>query len=487
MKEKIKLLGLALFFLGLKILLAHSFPLTNDEAYYRQWGQSIFLSYLDHPPGVAYLAYLGQRLGESLLFLRLPGLILGELTLLTLLLATRKLWPALASKNNLLLYYLFLESTLGIGFLGCFLLPDIGLAFFLSLFVFQLLKTLDRDVFSVSQAFILGLTAGGAGIFKYHAAPLCLAALAFLAFQRKKSLKKDLNSWITLGLGGLVIISPVLAWNFDNHFASFKFQASHGFQGGSWHYIYLIQAALGLMVLVSPLGFIAWIRAFFITRVFPREKILIAMSLPLFILLIIAALRKPVLPHWFLPCFLVLSPLLYPFLKSRSRALAANAIFSLVLVFAAVFLFNSPRNQYQLVKTLGLKENPFAELTIWKPLSLEFEDKLSQIKKKSLTLPKQEAHCPSESLIYAYRWYAVAQLSYYLERKVFAFEKERASFYTYRDRNEKHRGCRIVLIYKQDQEKAVFKEKGFQVEKIEEIRPKGHESSVFLLAQGRIF
>lgn len=49
----------------LRLLLASVFPMTNDEAYYWDWGRVIHLSYLDHPPAVAWISWLTQILAPA--------------------------------------------------------------------------------------------------------------------------------------------------------------------------------------------------------------------------------------------------------------------------------------------------------------------------------------------------------------------------------------------------------------------------------------
>ena len=72
------LLGLTFI---LHVWLAYALPMTNDEAYYWDWGQSLQLSYYDHPPGVSYLTWLSSKLFHGNLAARAlsPLLYLGSL------------------------------------------------------------------------------------------------------------------------------------------------------------------------------------------------------------------------------------------------------------------------------------------------------------------------------------------------------------------------------------------------------------------------
>ena len=77
-------------------LMSSTIPLGHDETYYWDWGRNLQWSYYDHPPGVAWLSWLGQLFGGSLLAARFwPPLIHLAATLVlvacTTLMAERSL------------------------------------------------------------------------------------------------------------------------------------------------------------------------------------------------------------------------------------------------------------------------------------------------------------------------------------------------------------------------------------------------------------
>src|SRR3989338_4254489 len=55
----------------IRLCLALLFPLTADESYYWLWSKHLSLSYVDHPPIIAYVNFLTTFGGENLLMLRL--------------------------------------------------------------------------------------------------------------------------------------------------------------------------------------------------------------------------------------------------------------------------------------------------------------------------------------------------------------------------------------------------------------------------------
>ena len=70
-------------FVVLRLALAVTMPLTYKEAYYWEWSRFLATGYLDHPPLVALLVRCSTGLlGDTLLGVRLPALVLGTLSLL---------------------------------------------------------------------------------------------------------------------------------------------------------------------------------------------------------------------------------------------------------------------------------------------------------------------------------------------------------------------------------------------------------------------
>jgi len=71
-------------------------PLIDDEAYYWLWARHLDLSYLDHPPMVAYILSLTTQFSASPIWIRLGPLLLGAATSYALFLLGRDLFGARA-------------------------------------------------------------------------------------------------------------------------------------------------------------------------------------------------------------------------------------------------------------------------------------------------------------------------------------------------------------------------------------------------------
>ena len=78
------LIGLAIITVC-RLVVAFALPLTEDEAYYRIWAQSLLFGYYDHPPMIGWWIWFGQLLVEDVsLGVRLLACIASALTSLSL-------------------------------------------------------------------------------------------------------------------------------------------------------------------------------------------------------------------------------------------------------------------------------------------------------------------------------------------------------------------------------------------------------------------
>src|ERR1700678_239220 len=66
--------------LAVKVALLPILPITPDEAYYMAWARHPALSYLDHPPYIAWIMAAGLPFWKTSLTVRWPGVVLNQLT-----------------------------------------------------------------------------------------------------------------------------------------------------------------------------------------------------------------------------------------------------------------------------------------------------------------------------------------------------------------------------------------------------------------------
>jgi 4-amino-4-deoxy-L-arabinose transferase-like glycosyltransferase len=234
-----------LFWISLivKIILAALLPLTNDEAYYWVWSLHPQLSYYDHPPFVAWLFWIGERLPQIGTSVRWPGVLLAHATLYVWL---KVLEPYLDENQRRQWLWLALLSPL-VGGSALIVTPDVPLMFFYALALGLFFRWQKTPDFKWSLAF--GLAMGVGFSSKYMMVLFVLSLLPFTLWSPK--LRGPLmRSLPWMFLGAVAGAAPVWVWNVMNDFASFKFQAAHGlgrkFWKPSWTFHY-IGAQIGLI------------------------------------------------------------------------------------------------------------------------------------------------------------------------------------------------------------------------------------------------
>ena len=209
------------YLLLLRVVYAGALELLPEEAYYWSYSRHLELSYLDHPPLVAWLISLGTALfGHGEWGVRAPSILCS--------LATAGFSGALAYRwlgKTAAAVCLALVAALPFSFTsGVVMTPDAPLAAAWTgalLFLWcALVEERPRAWWGAGACLGLGLLA------KYTIALLGLGALAFALLDRRaRAQLARPEPWAGAALT-LVLFSPVVAWNAENHWASFLFQSS---------------------------------------------------------------------------------------------------------------------------------------------------------------------------------------------------------------------------------------------------------------------
>jgi 4-amino-4-deoxy-L-arabinose transferase-like glycosyltransferase len=233
------------FSLLIKLALSALLPLTSDEAYYWVWSHHPQLSYFDHPPAIAWLFWLTHPIENFGSASRWAGVILSQMTIVLWLVLLR---PYLNNRQLRIWLWLSLLSPL-VGAGGLLITPDIPLLFFWSLTLFVFVEWLRQP--SPVRSMLLGL-ACGLGFCSKYVMVLEPMFLFFGCFAIKEWRTPALKNWYWIIMGVIAGSAPVLAWNYSNDFASFRFQAQHGlghdFYKPNWTYSYV----LGQIGLIFP-------------------------------------------------------------------------------------------------------------------------------------------------------------------------------------------------------------------------------------------
>jgi len=217
------------------------YQLAPDEAYYWVWSRHLAFGYLDHPPMVAYLIRLGTLLGSSEFCVRWPMTLLAAANLLLIAWTARRL---IGHKRAGAFVGIAMLCSPIFTILGSFATPDTPIYFFetaalvtaLSIFSPGLLDAARRPPDNVPEYdsltrgrrwLLFGLLLGLAVVSKYTGALLGFAVLGALLWSAEG--RRHLQTrWPWLGAAlSLAVFSPVIWWNYQRDWPSFRFQMSH--------------------------------------------------------------------------------------------------------------------------------------------------------------------------------------------------------------------------------------------------------------------
>ncbi|MGE5295571.1 MAG: glycosyltransferase family 39 protein, partial [Solirubrobacterales bacterium] len=240
---------LRLVYLGLPDLLP-------EEAYYWNYAQHPSMSYLDHPPMVAWLIGLGTTLfGDTEFGVRLGAVLCWFITAGFCFALARDLFG-----KGTGLIAIMLTAVLPFFFLfGFFMTPDAPLT-----------VCWAGSLFFLERALLAGRTKAwwGAGICiglgmlsKYTIALLGPATLAFLLLDppSRRWLRRP-EPYLAALLAALMF-SPVILWNMHHGWASFLFQSANRLKEQSQFGLPMLLVAMAL--LITPAGLLDAFRAIF--------------------------------------------------------------------------------------------------------------------------------------------------------------------------------------------------------------------------------
>lgn len=195
-------------------------PLSFDEAYYWRWSQNLAAGYLDHPPLIAYVIYLGTLLfGDSEFGVRFVPLLLSVA-------ATWAVWRAAAiiSKSEYLggVAALLYNLTLMVGAQALVATPDAPSMAASAFFLLALVKVAETD--NAHWWLAVGVAGGFALLSKYTGLFLGAGAIAWLILVPEQRYWFR-SIWPYLGaVIAVLMFSPVLLWNAEHDWISFERQ-----------------------------------------------------------------------------------------------------------------------------------------------------------------------------------------------------------------------------------------------------------------------
>jgi len=251
---RVAAVGVATYSLFLRLVYAGATDLVPEEAYYWTYAQHPALSYLDHPPMIAWLTWLGTAVfGNNEFGVRVPAIACGVLAAFFIYRLTLNLFDK-ASAIVAALLMICLPYFFAAGFLAA---PDAPLLALWAgaLFFFERALVGNRSWGWWGAGVCVGL-----GLLSKYTMVLIgpAAALFMIVHPAARRWWRRPEPYLG-GVIALLLFSPVLIWNARHEWASFLFQSSRRVADESeFTTVYLLFAAL---VMLTPLGCGAAIRA----------------------------------------------------------------------------------------------------------------------------------------------------------------------------------------------------------------------------------
>ncbi|MBU3635004.1 glycosyltransferase family 39 protein [Polynucleobacter sp. es-GGE-1] len=349
-----------------------------DEAHYALYAQHLAWSYFDHPPLVGWIQWPLVALTSSEGIIRLIPELLWVLSCFLVYQVTLEvhhfiqgrnagyLTSALPSSNTCGLMAVLaiiaapMPHVLAIGLLPDSLLIPLSLVLLL-----MALRWLMKDHFSIADWLITGALLGLAGLSKYTAVFTAMALLLiFLSSPRKPWINK-IGFWLA-AIVALLLISPVLYWNWTHDWISFKYQVAHG-AGSVWLWRRFGGYLAIQVVVYGPLLILG--AYLFIKHCIHGTRLALLALLGFFVIpfVIFTSLSAGGgLPHWTSPAWFCLAPFAGIGLAkawSTQRHQLIRILFIVQVVLCCIgfaYVLSGGMN------SAAIKSNPIADLYGWK-------------------------------------------------------------------------------------------------------------------------
>jgi len=324
---RVAALGILAYVIGLRLAFTGTVDLLPEEAYYWNYAQHLDIGYLDHPPMVAWLIWLGTNLfGDTEFAVRLGSILCWLVAAAFSFQFARNLYGKTAAFVAVLLF-----SALPFFFaMGLLMMPDAPLTAAWA----GALYFLERAILAEQRKAWLGVgVCMGLGMLsKYTIALLGPATLIFLLFDIRS--RRWLSSpwpYLATVVAGL-LFSPVIAWNAVHDWASFAFQSTRRLSEQPEFSLHLLIGSI--VVLITPVGFAAAIMALtpsqgfrqgFFQRIDRRRAFIAAYTVvPLSVFVAFSVLHEVKL-NWTGPLWLAVLPALaYAITAGQKKVLMAS-------------------------------------------------------------------------------------------------------------------------------------------------------------------
>ena len=427
-KTRNKLILLLVVSAVIRALLAGWMELGTDEAYYWTFANYPDWSHFDHPGMIGWVIQLFSLnlLFDSEFFLRLASIVIMTLNTWIMFRIGKDLKDETTGLRAALLYT---TSIYAFVITGIFILPDTPLSLFWLMAFWMAVKylgsprlTLQGVTTTVGNNWYLvlfGLFAGLAMLSKYSGIFLWVGmGLYLLCYDRKQFRNPSLYLALLISL---LCCLPILLWNIQNDFISFRFHGGRVGLSGTLTPTNLSNELSGELLYNNPVNVIIalWAILVMVRHRLPldqiRQRFIMLTALPMIGLFLVFSFYRPTLPHWSGPAY---NLLIFPGAiwletakpKTRKKFIAAS-----IIVWAFVLIVGTAEIKTGFIaldhntdaKALG-KDDISLDLYGWRQLSTKFADfRAEQI---------AQGVMKEEDAIIGNNWFPTASIDYYVAR-----------------------------------------------------------------------
>ena len=230
-----------------RLHLSAALQLHPDEAYYWLWSRYLDWSYFDHPPMVAYFIWASTLGSKSELWVRLSGsLVLLAASVMMWRLALQLFKSEAVAAGSVILFNLYPLTMLGL----IVMTPDVPVVFFWCLGVYLFWQVMQSG--QAWRWYPLGIVFGLGLMSKYTAVLMAPCFLLYLLLTDERRWLKTMHPYLAFLLG-LAVFAPVVWWNSQNDWVSFRWQLHHGLGGNALDALNVAEYAAGQLLLTGPL------------------------------------------------------------------------------------------------------------------------------------------------------------------------------------------------------------------------------------------
>ena len=358
--------------------LALLFPLTADEAYYWLWAKHLSLSFVDHPPLIAYVNYLFTWGTENLALIRLGAVLLTTAITGLIYLVAKEVYDEKVAFWSAVLFQILPHFV--VVWLTQFVELPLALCWMIALWL--TLKIVKEG--KAYYWYLLAVALGFGYLSKYTMFLFwpCLLYYAWIEPEARSWLKRK-EPYLALVIS-LLFFAPVLFWNSQHAWVSFTFHSGK-VSGDPW-------GANTLSFIADQLVHFTPFLLFTLFPVFRQNnqgdrttKLLVALSCPVLLLFLVLSLKVKIWAHWPSVGYLAALPLTVNYLlvngKSLRKFLAWIGGFTTLILL--ILFFVSPgillhqgdyARNYSLAKNVPAEYKLFAKTNVSAAL-LEFYTK----------------------------------------------------------------------------------------------------------------